>query len=326
MADTALNEFYSRAVKIAKDNDDDTAAAAQTKQLIQAFNTLVDDPKLFIKNDITISQLLTTKLTAAQQEAFRNGITKLMQDPVDAAFSQLYATYKERRDTVATLSGGVYASYAAIYDALRTNAIELLMDKGEIAYVMQAGKRVPIHDMTIAQEDAFVQTLKDIFPQVHNVFSEMEGNIAAGFAMNKTEKVNSRYPGAQVSVNFGKLTNTGSVSRSATSEIRVPAEPGAAVLPWLMHSLDSYMMHTALAGTQSLNNHDEIANSVLKAEEMAQRINKSVWDSMLHFSPMDKLTDSFMQSLTGLKKLHEDGVIDTPQLRSVLSVLLNVPK
>lgn len=86
------------------------------------------------------------------------------------------------------------------------------------------------------------------------------------------------------------------------------------------------MMHTALAGTQSLNNHDEIANSVLNSEEMAQRINKSVWDSMLRFSPIANLADSFMQSLVGLKKLHEDGVIDTRQLRSALHTLLNVHK
>lgn len=133
----------------------------------------------------------------------------MLQYPVEGAFSELYATYKERRDLVSTLAGGVYSSFASIYQALRSNAIEHLMDKGEIAYEMRGEERVPIHDMTPAQEEAFVQSLKDIFPQAHNIYSKMEGNIDAGFALNKTAKVDSQYPGAQVSVNFGKPTYTG---------------------------------------------------------------------------------------------------------------------
>ena len=48
--------------------------AAETKQLIQAFNILVNDPKLSININSTISQLLATSLTNAQQKAFKTAV------------------------------------------------------------------------------------------------------------------------------------------------------------------------------------------------------------------------------------------------------------
>lgn len=73
MTDTALDGFYSRVAKIARGTDE-RVVAAETKQLIQAFNTLVIDPKLSINTNSTIDQLLTTSLTNAQREAFKTAV------------------------------------------------------------------------------------------------------------------------------------------------------------------------------------------------------------------------------------------------------------
>ena len=315
MQNKFIEGIYTKIEKMAAKNEDATS-------FINALNTLTISQMggEGIPRNISAKKLLENELDPLVEQALRDAFNEVMKKPVTDTMKTYFATFIARRsDLNSTIQAG-FAMYATAYKAAREQAIQNMIASGDIAHRIQrtgadTGKKVPMHDLSVEQENTIRAEIVDLLPVAHTAYS-MGGKLEEGIYMGKQESSLSQDSMYQSVVNFanrvmvpekgGTLRNRLSIKAMIRSEIN----PGVAGTPYFIHSLDSALMHTALNSiAESLNVHDEIGNSVLGIARAAGAINKATIDKMVDFSPAREALGMLERIAAGMAKGIKDNTV-----------------
>lgn len=272
---------------------------------------------------VAIDKLLDTQLPESAEAAIRKAFNRAMGVPVKDSMQTYFATFIDRRTDLNKTIQASFEIYQMAYQDARIKEIERMIESGEIAHrVDKNGNKVPLHDMTEAQEDAFRAKFDKLLPIMHNEYSRAEGNLDAGLYMAKTKQGQTGLGMHHSKVRLGQgITNSeGKQSGWLQSDgiTRLEESPGVAGAAYAIHSLDSANMHMAMNEVpQSMNVHDEIGNGVTTISTAAQAINKATALNMLNYSPAREAADMFGSLVIELAKRVASGEVAREQLQSL---------
>lgn len=333
MQESLVQAVFDRIETVATGEDN----WVKVPELITSINAFIAQPALQIPVGTGAQGLLDMKFSLQQKKALLSGFGQLLGPAVEEAMEEYYGTLIERRNALNKSVQASFHIYDVIYTDLRQQEMQRLMDEGDIAFQLAVDKngkpkldaqgksiRTPLHDMTVPQEKALIERVKPLLPLAHTAYSKDEGNLDAGLLMAKTKRTKGAAAFYDIKVQMGrKFTNSEGRETShmlTTGMEQVWMSPGVAALAYFMHSLDSAVMHRSIAGTESMNVHDEAANAADKINKTAGAINASLWSTMLKFSPTTETLDLLGRSVTNSIPLLESG--DLP--KSTLVVLADM--
>jgi hypothetical protein len=188
MEDKFIAGIYDAIEELARNGED-------AAPLIRAINLLVRSSNPGGKatpETITAKELLAQALPVTDEKALRESFQGIMSESVEATMNTYFATFIQRRlDLNSTIQAG-YAMYAAAFAAAREQLMEKLMASGEMAYRIgrtgkNEGKKIPLHDLSVEQENALRKELSGLLPVAHTAYSIKSGNIDQGLYMAKSE-------------------------------------------------------------------------------------------------------------------------------------------
>lgn len=314
MAEAFLESYRARIADLASGKE----KSITREELIQGANYLIVDPELKIDINTPIEELLDSKLSGKFEANLMYGFTQALSRAVKEAMETDFAAYIHRRSAITGVGNLAFNVYASMYEKLYQEELQRLVKEGEIG-VGKTGE--PLHGLTANQEQALRDRLGSILPVAHTAYSRAEGNLSSGVFMGKKDRMSGDMSYHKVTAYMGQKFDTPDATnatvRRGTAMIDVESEPGAAVLPYAMHSLDSYAMHLSIRDTESQNNHDEGANAAHLIERTAQRLNEATWDALLNYSPMREVVEMFERILVATAKQEQTGLLD-PDVKKIL--------
>jgi hypothetical protein len=260
---------------------------------------------------------------AALEAAFKETLGEAAKTTMETYFE----VFSNRRKQVTGMVGSAFKIYDALYKDLEAKEIKRLIAAGEISTTKinhEDGtiSEVEDHQLTGEQQKALREKIAKMLPQAHTAYSQGEDNLDAGLYMAKTANGRSKKDSGFVKVQIGKrfLNGAGKEVSSVRAKIieRREIEPGAAGLPYMMHSSDSAIMHRALAKfIQAMNVHDEIGNGVDKVADTAKAINGATWQTMLHYSPPTEAFNMLARAVTNAVELNKSGDLSNEALLEI---------
>ena len=278
-----------------------------------------------IPADYSLEELLEWQIVKEQGDALTKAFDKVLGGTVLKTMKSYFEVFTKRRNAVNVAIQSSFGIYQAIYQDLRNKEMARLIESGEIDSVMEKGKKIPLFDLTVEQESALRQKVASVLPQAHTAYSAEGGDLGSGLMMSKDTRGMSQQAMHQIEVQMGIPTkrSDGGMSVQVKSQTVQKAEinPGVAGLPYMMHSLDSFIMHMAMEGTESLNVHDEKANGFDRVEDTAQRINGSTWTAMLNYSPATQAYEMLERAIANAATMHKAGDVSNEALMAIESVL-----
>ena len=335
MFESFVGQIYDGFETIAKMDPDKQDAARLT--YIKHLNQLITaggGGRTLFKLDAGMGSLLAhdfrkypVQLKALEQ-TFNNTLGTAVTQTMEADF----APFLERRNAINSTAQATFELYNAIYQGVRETYIQELMDQGEVAYALsKTGNKVPRHDLTKAQEKILDARLKAINPVVHTYLSKhSNGDLDSGLHISSSSRKLSTDSAYQSQVKFGKpFKGTGDVNFLTTAYQRILSSPGVAMVPMMIHSLDSAISHMAVEGTQVLNVHDAHGSGLKYFTRTAQRLNEMTWKATLNYSPASEIRDAWLRTLKGMDDLLQTSE-KTPevlaQVRTALEKLTETNK
>ncbi len=166
--------------------------------------------------------------------------------------------------------------------------------------------------------------MASVLPQAHTAYTKESGELGSGLMMAKGARGMSSSTTDRVEVQMGSpVTGPDGKSRIqilAQTTKATELSPGVAGLPYMMHSLDSFIMHLAMKGTESLNVHDEKANGFARVEETAKAINGSTWQAMLNYSPATEAYEMLERAIVNALEMHQKGNVSDDALYELQAV------
>lgn len=322
MEEAFIQSIYDKIQAVA----DGTENKVSTLQMVQALNDLFGKDELKLDEDTTIEELMdlnfedigNKKRLMALQSAFQSTLG----DAVTKTMGTYFAVFEGRRQVVTSAVGASFAIYDALFRDLEKKEMNRLMDNGDIQFYTKNGERFPMHGMNRKQYDALRAQVAKVLPQAHTAYSLATGDLDAGLYMAKTAVSRSDKPYAYVKVQTGKQFKNGAGKlvqeiRAKTMQRREIA-PGAAGLPYMMHSSDSAIMHRAVAQyVQAMNVHDEIGNGVDKITDTAKAINGATWSTLLAYSPMVQSYEMLQRSVKNVLDMANKGEVSPEVVRAI---------
>lgn len=318
MQEAFVQQVIDRIEAVATGQDKKTSRV----DLIRGLNTLLGTQ---LSENTPIEALMARPFTKADRQKLAEKFYEQIGSRVEETMKGYFETYLNRRNEINRTIQGSFEIYNAIYQDLRANEIQRLIDAGEIDTVERDGKKVPIHNMTVAQEKALREKVKAILPFANTAYTVDDNQLDAGLFMAKTNPVTSDETSNRVKIQLGKRIpkKNGYPVSTMNGQAMTQSErsPGVAGLPYFMHSLDSFIMHMSLIGTETLNVHDEAANGVGNVEKTAKAINKSTWEAMLKFSPATESYQMLVRAVENTIKMLDAGELSPQALAGIKQAL-----
>lgn len=324
--------IYTTAEGIASGKRDDITIG----QLTHAVNVLLKKGALNLnkKGDVAlldpamdVQTWLTGTFNKAQTEALYSAFDSLLGNAVKDTMNSYFATLIARRDGINKTTQAAFFNYFTLYDTARKTEIERLMATGDIAYRLgrkgkDEGKKIPLHDMTPGQEQAFRARFSKLLPVMHSGYSLKENKLDMGLYLAKFGSVANKDPlyVSQVYLAQRIRNASGQQAEHLSSHAHVAEEqdPGVIGSSYPIHASDSLIMHLGLSEVaESLNVHDEIGNSFLKIKDAARAVNQAVSTTFLEYSPAREAFVMFARTVIEAARLIEQGEADkavVPQL------------
>lgn len=301
-------------------NEQETALRAYIANL----NNLLKESKLeteFIPFNTMEHFLTTFEFSESQEKALEKVFKDNLGKSVEAVMKREFSSFLSIRDTLNQTADATFGLYNAAYQGIRRNVIQELIQSGDIAagskkigdtLVQNAGD--PLQDLTQEQEALIDARVAALNPVVHTYMSKLSKNgDKSGLHISKSSREFSKEQAYRNVSQFGNPLpeegdgNSGSYSLRNVAYQRILAFPGVAMVPMLIHSMDSAISHLALMGRQVLNVHDAHGTGLGGFIETAQSLNRATWKVLLNYSPAAELRDSFKNTLLGMDSLLKSG-------------------
>ena len=328
MQDDFIASYYSTLQSIARNDskapDLDTFLADINKIIsLQVGNDSLNIGSMDIQEAMQLS--LSPEHKMALEKAFSFTIGKAVKQTLEAKFIDLIAT----RDSMNISINSAYEIYVNAYLAERAQLIKKLTDNGTLATrPTKTGLVEPIRDLNPKEEDIVLKSVANLLPKVHNQYSAYENDNGSGILMmgkGKKSESSGSLESSEVAI-----TKEGKVVKGRhPGNKKEFTSPGGAGLSYMIHSLDSFIMHLALEKSiqgdmQSLNVHDEVSTSVTQVRNAARNINQATVTALLDYSPARQVLITLDNSLQELAKLIKKDGISKETVLAILQSIVNV--
>jgi hypothetical protein len=248
-------------------------------------------------------------LSKAQERALRNAYSETIGVAAQEVVKSNFKPFLDRSKLVTRTVNLTYSLYEAVYDAAREAMIKELdipRSKGE-----------PIHDLTLEQEAALAERLKDILPMMHTAMSKEEGIVENGILLAKKSRKQNNSAPYKVVVGFGSKLKNNASQLTASGRSMVQTDPGVIAISGTTHALDSFSSHEAQEANHVLNNHDAVGAGINVLAESAELLNKSTWKNTLNYSPLNEAHDALVRVVRGIAAMNERGEL-TPEIKDAI--------
>lgn len=259
--------------------------------------------KIALANN-SLQDLLNNEFSKAQTEALRAAFNRSLGKAVTQTMEREFAGFLKTRDTLNTIARNTFMMYYETYKGIRDNFIQELMEANKISYTTgKDGRKIPQHELTVAQERELDNRVKSINPVVHTYLSKMSDDINSGISLTRTDRRISQNPTHRGQLHFGKPFPDGKFAFLTAAYEQIKKDPGVAMVPMMVHSSDSAISHLALDGNEVLNIHDAHGTGLKNFMKTGQNLNQNTWSVMLNYSPTAEMRDTWVNMLKGMSDL-----------------------
>ncbi len=335
-----IDTSYAGFEKIAKMKEE--KAGDRQKDL----NAYVDNLNALLKEAETLTEpipynsveefLVNFEFSDSQEKALEEVFNKNLGEAVKETMKSEFSAFLAIRDTINTTGNAAFSLYDVAYQGIRQNVIKELIESGDIT-VGNAKTPNPLHDLTADQEKLIEDRIAQLNPEVLTYMAKLSKNSeGAGLHISKSSRKLSQEGMYQNTSRFGTAlpdtvdengnTTAGGFQLANAAYQRIREMPGVAMVPMMVHSLDSAISHLALMGRQVLNVHDAHGTGLKGFIETAHALNKATWKAVLNYSPAAEMRDSFKNTLMGMDTLlqsKENTEVVIQELRNRLTKMAN---
>lgn len=247
---------------------------------------------------------LNFELSPKQFDVLKNNIDSTLGEAMEQTLSLNFAETLAARKAITTASSMMYSTYMAAYNYLRRLAL-----KGAN------------RDLTKEEEARLFERLKPMLPKMHTAYSKVSGNsMEAALPMfgKKARQVmhdDDVYKAAIKMAPFTEIKhNKTKKTMVSYGSAKIISPPSVRSAPMGIHSLDGKTSQDAQKGTEALNNHDAHLTGIEAIEIQTRRMNESLWNNLLDYSPMREMADGLLRTLEGFNQVLE-SFADKPEIQ-----------
>jgi hypothetical protein len=256
-----------------------------------------------IPENITAEALMNWEFKRQHIKALKEHFIDALGKPTEEVLNTSFAETMERKRAMNGMAGLMFGMYNSVYQTLRNEYIAELVEQG----VIEAGKTgIPRWDLSQEQEAEFAKRFSKIKPLLATAMSTASGEKASGLSVSKSSlKLSNNAALHNSRVKFNKAT-VGQGEMSINGQVLVEEGPGVASFSVSIHSFDSAVSHMAAILSEALNIHDAHVTGLGNFKEVAQNLNKALWDMALSYSPMNAMYESAANQAVAMYNLLSD--------------------
>lgn len=316
--DYTIDAFYTKLEKAALSSMEAGGSRNALNALVTGLNQLlyvVNDGKIIEDYRVNLQAedllenpaefWLNFEMTPNQLRVFRQNIDVTLGNAMESTLESAFDKVLDAKTHIVRASNLAFTIYKAVYDYLFVQA-----SKG--TGTLSKERRVQLEKF-----------LEPMFPRMHTAFSKTAKNgLAAALPlMDKKSKEINYGPEYKSEIKVPTYTL---VDGSTKTSMRVQglsknlAPPSVRAAPMGIHGLDGRTSQDAQKNTEALNNHDAHMTGIEAIELQARRLNESLWNNMMDYSPVREVADGLVRVLDGLGTIlthvknekTEQGIID----------------
>lgn len=310
MAAAYVEGVYAQLESFAKKD----ASQQEIDAFVDNLNTLLKEGKQRTwPTGRPIAFYMSQELSVWQTRALEKAYTMTVGETTTEVIKDTFGSLLEKTRLLTNATQLTYELYDSVYKAMRNEMIKELgipVDKG-----------VPIHDLTVEQENELQERMKSMAPVMHTAMSTDDGNVNNGILLAKKERGSIDRPNYTVEVKFGTKLATGSSQLTVRGQGMQQASPGVMAISGSTQALDSKISHSTQMGRNILNVHDAVGDGIGSLALTSQAMNENTWKSLLDYSPMDAAHEALMQVVRGIAALEKEGKL-TAEAKANLQALL----
>lgn len=249
----------------------------------------------------TAEAALEVGLNKTQLKALRQGYMDSIGEAVTKTIETEMAPYMTARKQMVRQANLTWN----LYDQARTKLLdqlrEHLMKTGAMAFKESKGKRVPLRDLTPAEEKQALAVLKDMEPRFNTALSQRDGDLGAGIYVAKEKRATTSNE-AYISNVQGVYTDAkGSrdTYHKSISIVRTETNPGVSVMANGVQSVDGNIIVEVIANLNAVGVHDALLVNLKESVEAGQQLNQQTMDMLLNYSLPRQSLESLGRTLTG---------------------------
>ena len=295
MKEDLVNLIYKESAKISDE--------ASRVNYIKRVNTLIHIEDYFISTklskeelmELTFSPIQASLIGFAFSDTYGNSILEVMQDK----FALFLHSAKVMTDATQT----VFNIYNTIAKREEFNYKQELIKAGELDFYEDIfGNNIPRHDLNSKEKAVLKERLKPFTPIIHTAFSKESNQLEAGLPLLKDSRSFSNAPDYVGRAAFATPMKNGAMGVGLSPIIKTKVSMGVGSVVATTHSTDSHAAHHANV-LDTNNYHDSKGAGLNNIIETAESLNKSVFRSMIAYSPMAETRDVWVRMLEALASL-----------------------
>lgn len=319
MGVTFVDTIYTGFEKLAKSG----APQAEIDEFVAHINTLIG--KTNTKAHIPVNKPIAFYMEMVLKNDSRNAILNSFSSTVGLITSNVleseFKVFLERRNDLNSAAQTVSGMYDAMQRGIREDYIEQLIASGDIE-LDKAGN--PVSDLSKKQEAELTRLLQSMAPVLRTAMSknDTKGNgTRSGLLMSKTKRKQSKNPAYATVSKFATGLSTGAKSVKLTALAKFFETIGVSMGSAATHSTDSRIMLMVQKVLDVLGIHDAAIDGIKGAKETANLLNKSTWDTLLNYSPLEEVYLSMANLVQGMAEVIENGDMPPQSLHYVNAFL-----
>ena len=294
MAHGVIGRFYLSIEEIANSGDTEANQVARMNAEIKKFNDAAREGnkgRNFFKPVRTSNEGLKQSLTDDQAKWFVRAYQNTVGEQINEAMDEELGPFLKNRTILNQMANSIWARYNAAFQYFYQQRMNELIANQQLPLDNQGN---PLQELSATDMDRIrKQVFKlGLVPIVHTAMSS-GGTINAGLDIEKVLfKAAQGEVAYQVTQAFGvpvpiiQLNGETKASNSRTTyaQKRSTAEPGVAILPMLVHAMDSAIASRTYGNVPALNVHDALFMGLDQVNEGATLLNENTFSALANYS------------------------------------------
>ena len=327
MAHAFFADYYATIEAAAQGPAEGQGPAAAV--IIEKINTLITDgkqPGPPIEEGLTIAQLMELELRPDQITAIYASYMKSMGEATQFKMKEDFGHFLAQRDTFNDTAQLMFEMTQAIYLGERAKYIKELLAQNKIEPYKKTGK--PSHDLTIEQEKALRERLRNLTPLFHSIMSLEDQDLDAGLLMAKPNKAiaskdNQAYAGVtKFSTGIKGLKWEKQTSLLTRGFVTGLKSPSVGMTAKAIHSFDSAASHAIQLMFDVLNNHDGIGTGLNNFTDVAEAMNKNLYSELMAYSPVREMYNVLARQTETFGKMLKAGEINDAAMQNIAGAMM----
>lgn len=230
---------------------------------------------------------LNFEMTPKQLTVFKANIEMTLGEATSAVLEDSFGSVIETKQLISRASGMSFTLYNAVREYLHSR------------------RKSTTNDFTKEEFKKLDNILEGMFPRMHTPYSKVsENGIKSAIPMTarKSEHINMTPP-YRSEVKLIPLDKVSSGKYSVQGVHTRLEPPGVRATSLGTHGLDAKTSQDAQKNTEALNNHDAHLTGIEAIALQARRLNESLWNNLMEYSPMQEAAETLARTIAGFKEV-----------------------